>query len=186
MTIAAPQTVNAEFLNTGFENGLEGWSTEGSVTIVDRNLMFTTPTLATKGELRYGYYEQSNAKVGRRYLLHCNYTSQRCTKCSCKWLPDPDPRNRSTQSWKNPARNVWSFVALRSTAQGGSVSRVVPKLRGGTVTDPRNDVHMVVTEHGCVNLKGLSIPQRARELINIADPEFRESLEHDAKTIGLL
>lgn len=54
------------------------------------------------------------------------------------------------------------------------------------MTDPRNDVHMVVTEHGCVNLKGLSIPQRARELINIADPEFRESLEHDAKTIGLL
>jgi len=84
------------------------------------------------------------------------------------------------------ARNGRSFVALRSTAQDGNVSRVVPRLRGGTVTDPRNDVHMVVTEHGCVNLKGLSIPQRARALINIADPEFRESLEREAKAIGLL
>lgn len=43
LTITAPQTVNAEFLNTGFENGLEGWSTEGSVTIIDRDLVFTTP-----------------------------------------------------------------------------------------------------------------------------------------------
>ncbi|AMQ88458.1 MULTISPECIES: carboxypeptidase-like regulatory domain-containing protein [unclassified Marinobacter] len=43
LTITAPQTVNAEFLNSNFENGLEGWSTEGSVTLIDRNLVFTTP-----------------------------------------------------------------------------------------------------------------------------------------------
>jgi len=84
------------------------------------------------------------------------------------------------------ARNGRSFVALRSTAQDGNISRIVPRLRGGTVTDPRNDVHMVVTEHGCVNLKGLSIPQRARALISIADPSFQESLESDAKSIGLI
>ena len=84
------------------------------------------------------------------------------------------------------ARNGRSFVALRSTAQEGNVSRVVPKLRGGTVTDPRNDVHMVVTEHGCVNLKGRSIPQRAKALISIADPKFREFLESEANSIGLI
>lgn len=84
------------------------------------------------------------------------------------------------------ARNGRSFVALRSTAQSGRLSRVVPRLRGGTVTDPRNDVHFVVTEHGCVNLKGLSIPQRARALINLAAPEFRQSLENEAASMGLL
>lgn len=84
------------------------------------------------------------------------------------------------------ARNGRSFVALRSTAQSGQVSRIVSRLFGGTVTDPRNDVHFVVTEHGCVNLKGLSIPQRARAMISIAAPEFRESLEREAISTGLM
>lgn len=54
------------------------------------------------------------------------------------------------------------------------------------MTDPRNDVHFVVTEHGCVNLKGLSIPQRTRALIDLAAPEFREELERDAIVMGLV
>lgn len=84
------------------------------------------------------------------------------------------------------ARNGRSFVALRSTARSGTVSRIVSRLSGGTVTDPRNDVHFVVTEHGCVNLKGLSIRQRARALISIAAPEFREGLEREATSMGLV
>lgn len=84
------------------------------------------------------------------------------------------------------ARNGRSFIALRSTARAGRLSRIVPRLHGGTVTDPRNDVHFVVTEHGCVNLKGLSIPQRARALIGIAAPEFREGLEREASEMGLV
>jgi hypothetical protein len=46
LTITSPQTVNAEFLNSGFENGLQGWSTEGSVLLIDRTLVFTTPDSA--------------------------------------------------------------------------------------------------------------------------------------------
>lgn len=44
----------------------------------------------------------------------------------------------------------------------------------------------LLTEHGCVSLKGLSIPQRARALIGIATPEFREELEREAILIGLM
>ena len=83
------------------------------------------------------------------------------------------------------SHNGRSFIALRSTAKSGTVSRIVPRLLGGAITDPRNDVQFVVTEHGCVNLKGLSIPQRARALINIAAPEFRDQLEREAMTVGL-
>lgn len=82
------------------------------------------------------------------------------------------------------ARNGRSFIALRSTAQSGSVSRIVPRLLSGAVTDPRNDVQFVVTEYGCVNLKGLSIPQRAKALIQLACPEFREQLEREATSLG--
>ncbi|GAA5315113.1 MAG: acetyl-CoA hydrolase/transferase C-terminal domain-containing protein [Candidatus Pelagadaptatus aseana] len=79
-----------------------------------------------------------------------------------------------------------SFIALHSTAKKGTVSRIVPQLSGGTVTDTRMDTHYVVTEYGCVNLKGLSIPQRARALISIADPKFQQELEHIAGAAGLI
>jgi acyl-CoA hydrolase len=44
----------------------------------------------------------------------------------------------------------------------------------------------VVTEHGVTNLKGKSVPERARALINLADPEFQDHLERTAREYGLL
>lgn len=79
-----------------------------------------------------------------------------------------------------------SFIALHSTAKNGQVSRIVPKLNGATVTDTRMDTHCVVTEFGCVNLKGLSIKQRAEAIINLAHPSFREKLAIDASKQGIL
>lgn len=38
----------------------------------------------------------------------------------------------------------------------------------------------VVTEHGMVNLKGKSVPDRARAMISLAHPDFREDLERQA------
>ncbi|WP_297804063.1 acetyl-CoA hydrolase/transferase C-terminal domain-containing protein [uncultured Brevundimonas sp.] len=78
-----------------------------------------------------------------------------------------------------------SIIACHSTAAKGKVSRIVSKL-DGPVTTPRNDVQWVVTEHGAVNLRGLTDSERARALIGIADPSFRESLEADAKALGLI
>lgn len=79
-----------------------------------------------------------------------------------------------------------SFIALHSTAKKGTISRIVPQLKGGTVTDTRMDTHYVVTEHGCVNLKGLSLPQRARALIGIAHPDFQDELEQQAFELCLI
>jgi len=84
------------------------------------------------------------------------------------------------------AENGRSFVALRSTAKQGKVSRIVAQLTGGAVTDTRMDTQYVVTEHGCVNLKGLSLRERANALISLADPAFREGLEREAHAKGLL
>jgi acyl-CoA hydrolase len=38
----------------------------------------------------------------------------------------------------------------------------------------------VVTEYGKVNLKGKSVAERAKALISIAHPDFREHLERQA------
>ena len=43
----------------------------------------------------------------------------------------------------------------------------------------------IVTEHGMVNLKGLSTWERAEAIISIADPQFREQLIQDAQKMGI-
>jgi len=69
------------------------------------------------------------------------------------------------------------IIALRSTAMGGTVSRIVSSLTpGGGVVTTRGHVHWVVTENGAVNLFGLTLRQRADALIALADPAFRSEL----------
>ena len=82
-----------------------------------------------------------------------------------------------------------SFICLASTydKKGERRSRIVTALtRGNVVTTPRSDMMYVVTEYGIVNLKGRSIPERAKLLISIAHPDFREALERDAHQHGLI
>lgn len=78
-------------------------------------------------------------------------------------------------------------VALPSTAKDDTISRISPMLQEGSgVTTTRNDVHYIVTEYGVASLYGKSIRQRARELINIAHPKFREELTKQAQDLGYL
>jgi 4-hydroxybutyrate CoA-transferase len=80
-----------------------------------------------------------------------------------------------------------SIIALPSTASGGKVSRIVCELdRGSAVTTSRNDVHFIVTEYGAAELRGKSIRDRARALIAIAHPEFRDSLIKQANEAGII
>ena len=82
-----------------------------------------------------------------------------------------------------------SFICMSSTVTGkdGSVkSRIVPTLTPGSIaTDPRSCVQYIVTEHGMINLKGLSTWERAEAIISIADPQFREQLIQDAEKMGI-
>ena len=76
-----------------------------------------------------------------------------------------------------------SFICMSSTydKRGAPRSRIVFDLTpGNVVTTPRSDVMYVVTEYGIVNLKGRSIAQRAKAMISIAHPDFRETLERQA------
>jgi acyl-CoA hydrolase len=76
-----------------------------------------------------------------------------------------------------------SFICLSSTydKRGERRSRIVLNLTtGNIVTTPRSDIMYVVTEYGMVNLKGKSVAERAKALISIAHPDFREDLERQA------
>jgi 4-hydroxybutyrate CoA-transferase len=73
------------------------------------------------------------------------------------------------------------IIALPSTTKNDTVSRIVSKLKSGAgVVTTRADVHYVVTEFGIAELHGRNIRQRAKALIDIAHPKFREELERYA------
>ncbi|MDE7025023.1 MAG: 4-hydroxybutyrate CoA-transferase [Paramuribaculum sp.] len=73
-----------------------------------------------------------------------------------------------------------SFIAMLSTTSRGE-SKIKPVLTPGAgVVTTRFQTNWVVTEYGAVNLRGKNMIDRARLLISIAAPEFREELDRAA------
>lgn len=76
-----------------------------------------------------------------------------------------------------------SVIAMPATGMRGAASRIVARLADGVVTTARSDADVVVTEHGVARLRGCSLPERARRLIAIADPAFRDELTETARNL---
>ncbi|MBE0701103.1 MAG: 4-hydroxybutyrate--acetyl-CoA CoA transferase, partial [Acholeplasmataceae bacterium] len=88
-----------------------------------------------------------------------------------------------------------SFITLYSTTfamnpekgEKEVISKIVPTLKpGAAVTLSRSDVDYVVTEYGCVSLRGTSLAERVDLLISIAHPKFRTWLREEAIKLGLI
>lgn len=80
-----------------------------------------------------------------------------------------------------------SFIAFASTAKGGTVSKIQPILTpGGVCTTSKNDVDCIVTEYGIARLRGRPLSERAKQLISIAHPDFRDQLTFEAKKRGMM
>jgi acyl-CoA hydrolase len=79
------------------------------------------------------------------------------------------------------------IIALRSTARNNEISTIVPTLTpGAEVTVPSHDIDTVVTEYGIADLKGLCLRDRAKALINIAHPDFRDQLKEEVTRLGIV
>jgi 4-hydroxybutyrate CoA-transferase len=80
-----------------------------------------------------------------------------------------------------------AIIAMPSVTikkDGTMISKIVPIVdTGAAITTSRNDVDYIVTEYGIAPLKGKSLRERAKNLINIAHPDFKESLikEYEAR-----
>jgi len=85
------------------------------------------------------------------------------------------------------AKEGKAVIALLSTAKDGEISRVSTYLdEGAGVVTSRADVHYVATEFGIADLHGKTLRERAKALINIAHPKFREELEQGGRKRKLL
>ena len=82
--------------------------------------------------------------------------------------------------WSAGGRSV---LALNATAAGGTLSRIVPVLDAGCTSVPRSDVDFIATEFGCVNLRELDADARARALVGLAAPAYREGLQQAWHTL---
>jgi 4-hydroxybutyrate CoA-transferase len=77
-----------------------------------------------------------------------------------------------------------SIIALAAASSDGTRSRIVPTLGPGQgVTTSRYDIDTVVTDHGIARLRGRTMKERARMLIEIAAPQFRDGLRDEFKRI---
>ena len=80
-----------------------------------------------------------------------------------------------------------TILAIQSTAENGTVSRIVPTLAEGTaISLLRGDLHYVVTEHGIAYLRGKNVRERAMSLISIAHPKFKPMLIKRAKELNFI
>ena len=83
-----------------------------------------------------------------------------------------------------------SFIAFNSTwtdKMGKPHSKIVLSHPAGTaVTTPRSEVEYIVTEYGIADLKYQTLEQRAKRLIAIAHPDYRDELTYEAKKVGLI
>ena len=85
--------------------------------------------------------------------------------------------------WSSGGR---SYIVTPSTGRGGKSRIVVRTSRGNIVTTSKNLVDNVVTEWGVARLRGRTVTERARALIAIAHPDWREQLEREAWEAGIL
>ncbi len=80
-----------------------------------------------------------------------------------------------------------AIIALPSTAADGTVSRIASMLQEGAgVVTTRAHVRTVVTEWGVAELHGRTVAERARALISIAHPDFRDGLMARARAAHYL
>ena len=93
------------------------------------------------------------------------------------------------------SKNGRSVIALYSTAmvknkatgERVETSKIVPLLKtGAAVSLSRNDVDWLVTEYGKVCLRGTSMAERAKLIISVAHPNFRDELTEEAKKLGII
>jgi acyl-CoA hydrolase len=85
------------------------------------------------------------------------------------------------------AKSGKGYICLHSTLKNDTISRIKLDLTpGSVVTTGKNDVDNIVTEYGIARLHGRSISDRAKQLISIAHPNFRDELTQQAIERGII
>ena len=138
---------------------------------------------------------QNDNQVSINTTLEVDITGQCCSESIGSTQFSGTGGQSDTAVGAQKSRNGRSIIALYSTAmvkdpatgERVETSKIVCQLKAGAaVSLSRNDVDYLVTEYGCVSLRGTSIAERAERIISIAHPAFREQIRKEALAIGII
>ncbi|WP_330586641.1 acetyl-CoA hydrolase/transferase family protein [Aminipila terrae] len=86
----------------------------------------------------------------------------------------------AAMSLDGKAKAIIAMPSIVEKKDGSMISKIVPFIEhGAAVTTNRHDVDYIVTEYGIAEMKGRTLQDRARALIKIAHPEFRDELKDE-------
>jgi acyl-CoA hydrolase len=197
--------VHTELLSDGFVDLVEAGAITGTRKALNPNKIVTTTVL---GSERLHDFATENAGVE---LWPVDYTNDpaniaresRMTAINATlevdFLGQCASESLGTEYWSSSggqadyargaihAEGGQSFTVLHSAPHDVSASRIVAELHpGAAVTTHKNIVDKVVTEHGVAELRGQAVRERARRLIAIAHPRFRDDLERQGRELGYI
>ena len=138
---------------------------------------------------------QNDNQVSINTTLEVDITGQCCSESIGSVQFSGTGGQSDTAVGAQKSRNGRSIIALYSTAmvkdpatgERVETSKIVCQLKAGAaVSLSRNDVDYLVTEYGCVSLRGTSIAERAERIISVAHPAFRDQIRKEAIALGII
>lgn len=197
--------VHTELLSDGFVDLVEGGAVTGTRKRSHRNKVITTSALGSRRLYEFvadnpgvEFWPVDETNDPANVAAEPHFTAINAT-IEVDFLGQCASESLGSEYWSSSggqpdfARGAvlseggQAFIVLHSTTGDGQTSRIVPRLHpGAAVTTFKNVVDKVVTEHGVAELRGSSIAERTRKLIDIADPRFRDELTAAAHECGYL
>ena len=138
---------------------------------------------------------QNDNQVSINTTIEVDITGQCCSESIGSRQFSGTGGQSDTAVGAQKSKNGRSIIALYSTAmvknpktgEREETSKIVCQLKpGAAVSLSRNDVDYLVTEYGCVSLRGTGLQERARLIISVAHPSFRQQLTEEAIALGIL
>ena len=138
---------------------------------------------------------QNDNQVSINTTLEVDITGQCCSESIGSVQFSGTGGQSDTAVGAQKSKNGRSIIALYSTAmvkdpatgERVETSKIVCQLKAGAaVSLSRNDVDYLVTEYGCVSLRGTSIAERAERIISVAHPAFRDQIRKEAIALGII
>lgn len=138
---------------------------------------------------------QNDNQVSINTTIEVDITGQCCSESIGSRQFSGTGGQSDTAVGAQKSKNGKSIIALYSTAmvknpttgEREETSKIVCQLKpGAAVSLSRNDVDWLVTEYGAVNLRGTGLAERARRIISVAHPNFREQLIKEAVSLGII
>jgi acyl-CoA hydrolase len=197
--------VHTELLSEGFVDLVEAGAVTGTRKRTHRNKLITTSAVGTRRLYDFvadnpgvEFWPVDETNDPARVAAEPNFTAINAT-IEVDFLGQCASESLGSDYWSSSggqpdfARGAvlseggQAFIVLHSTTGDERTSRIVPRLHpGAAVTTFKNIVDRVVTEYGVAELRGSSIAERTRRLIDVAHPKFRAELKAAAVECGYL